>query len=60
VSVAPGSFAIVTLGDSITDGAASQRSANHRWPDVLAARLSQDPKLAHIGVLNEGIAATAF
>ena len=55
VSVAPGSFAIVTLGDSITDGAASQRSANHRWPDVLAARLSQDPKLAHIGVLNEGI-----
>ena len=55
VAAAPGAFAIVTLGDSITDGAASQRNANHRWPDVLAARLSQDPKLAHIGVLNEGI-----
>ena len=55
VAAAPGAFAIVTLGDSITDGAASQRNANHRWPDVLAARLSQDPKFAHIGVLNEGI-----
>jgi len=55
VAAAPGAFAIVTLGDSITDGAASQRNANHRWPDVLAARLGQDPKLAHIGVLNEGI-----
>ena len=55
VAAAPGAFAIVTLGDSITDGAASQRNANHRWPDVLAARLSQDPSLARISVLNEGI-----
>jgi lysophospholipase L1-like esterase len=49
------SFAIVTLGDSITDGAHSTHNANLRWPDVLAARLSQDPNLAHIAVLNEGI-----
>ncbi len=55
VAAAPGSRAIVTLGDSITDGAHSTRNANRRWPDVLAARLSQDPNLAHIGVLNEGI-----
>ncbi len=29
--------AIVTFGDSITDGALATRDANHRWPDVLAA-----------------------
>jgi lysophospholipase L1-like esterase len=55
VSAAPGSRAVVTLGDSITDGAHSTHNANRRWPDVLAARLGQDPNLAHIGVLNEGI-----
>jgi lysophospholipase L1-like esterase len=55
VAAAPGSRAIVTLGDSITDGAHSTHNANRRWPDVLAARLSQDPNLAHVAVLNEGI-----
>jgi lysophospholipase L1-like esterase len=55
VAVAPGSRAVVTLGDSITDGAHSTHNANRRWPDVLAARLGQDPNLAHIAVLNEGI-----
>src|SRR5580658_452891 len=55
VSAAPDSRAIVALGDSITDGAHSLHNANLRWPDVLAARLSQDPSLAHVGVLNEGI-----
>ncbi len=55
VSASQGSFAIVTLGDSITDGAHSTLNANRRWPDVLAARLSQDPNLAHVAVLNEGI-----
>lgn len=57
VDVAPvgGSRAIVTLGDSITDGAHSTRNANLRWPDVLAARLNQDPNLSHVAVLNEGI-----
>jgi lysophospholipase L1-like esterase len=50
-----GSRAIVTLGDSITDGAYSTRNGNARWPDVLAARLQKEPGLEHVGVLNEGI-----
>ena len=33
--------AVVTLGDSITDGYGSTLDANRRWPDVLAERLSQ-------------------
>ena len=47
--------AILCLGDSITDGAHSTPNTNHRWPDLLAARLQADPKLAHLSVLNEGI-----
>jgi lysophospholipase L1-like esterase len=50
-----GARAIVTLGDSITDGALSTRNANRRWPDVLAARLQQEHGMAQVGVLNEGI-----
>ena len=50
-----GSRAIVTLGDSITDGALSTHNANLRWPDILAARLQADPNLKNIGVLNVGI-----
>jgi lysophospholipase L1-like esterase len=55
IAAAPDSRAVVTLGDSITDGAHSTHNANRRWPDVLAARLRQDPNLAHVAVLNEGI-----
>ena len=33
--------AVVTLGDSITDGYGSTLDANRRWPDILAERLSQ-------------------
>jgi lysophospholipase L1-like esterase len=47
--------AIVTFGDSITDGAHSTRDGNARWPDVLARRLQADKKTAKLGVLNEGI-----
>lgn len=47
--------AIVTYGDSITDGAHSTPNANRRWPDELAARLQADKKTAHLSVLNEGI-----
>ena len=54
IAAAPDSRAVVTLGDSITDGAHSTHNANRRWPDVLAARLRQDPNLAHVAVLNEG------
>ncbi len=45
--------AIVTFGDSITDGMRSTVDANARWPDVLARRL----KAAGLGVavLNQGI-----
>jgi lysophospholipase L1-like esterase len=46
---------IVTLGDSITDGAVSTRGANRRWPDDLARRLQASPHTAHLSVLNEGI-----
>jgi lysophospholipase L1-like esterase len=49
------SRAIVTLGDSITDGALSTHNANHRWPDLLAARLQADPNLKDVSVLNAGI-----
>jgi lysophospholipase L1-like esterase len=46
--------AIVTFGDSITDGADSTPDANHRWPDLLAERL-QKAGNTHVAVLNEGI-----
>lgn len=55
VPAVDGSRAIVTLGDSITDGAHSTANANRRWPDVLAARLQQEHGLEHVSVLNEGI-----
>lgn len=41
--------AIVTLGDSITDGRGSTPNGNNRWPDMLAG------KLRKTGVLNAGI-----
>ena len=47
--------AVVTLGDSITDGAASDANMNGRWPNVLAARLQADAALSGIGVLNAGL-----
>ncbi len=55
VQAVDGSRAIVTLGDSITDGALSTHNANLRWPDLLAARVQADPNLKNIGVLNVGI-----
>ncbi|MGH9591784.1 MAG: GDSL-type esterase/lipase family protein, partial [Bryobacteraceae bacterium] len=55
VPAAKDSRAIITLGDSITDGALSTANANHRWPDILAARLKQEKGLEDVAVLNEGI-----
>jgi lysophospholipase L1-like esterase len=49
------SGAIVALGDSITDGAASEANTNGRWPDVLARSIQANKTLAGIGVLNAGI-----
>jgi hypothetical protein len=46
--------AIVTFGDSITDGDGSTVDANHRWPDFLAARFVEAGG-APVGVLNAGI-----
>jgi lysophospholipase L1-like esterase len=47
--------AIVTLGDSITDGVGSTADANHRWPDYLARRLLGLPASQQKSVLDEGI-----
>lgn len=56
VAAAPGACAIVALGDSITDGVGSTENGNARWTDRLAERLQADPSLAHIAVVNAGIA----
>lgn len=53
---APAAGSVVALGDSITDGSGSTASANHRWPDRLAARLRPLPPRERLGVLNPGIA----
>ncbi|MFJ6728819.1 SGNH/GDSL hydrolase family protein [Streptomyces sp. NPDC091281] len=47
--------AVVTLGDSITDGHASTADRNRRWPDRLAARLRASSATTVEGVANEGI-----
>ena len=46
--------AVVTLGDSITDGTASTTDADARYPDWLARRLLDRFK-GKVAVLNEGI-----
>lgn len=53
------SVAIVTLGDSLTDGRGSTTNANNRWPDVLARRLKANPETAHLSILNQGIGGNA-
>ncbi len=45
--------AVVTLGDSITDGAYEVPETNTRWPDFLAQRL--DATGVDMAVLNQGI-----
>jgi lysophospholipase L1-like esterase len=49
------SFAVVALGDSITDGFKTTRDADQAWPTLLAKRFSTDKATAHLSVLNEGI-----
>ena len=52
VTAPRGVGAIVTVGDSITDGSQSTANTNNRWPDHLARRLAaQNLKM---GVLNAG------
>lgn len=55
VPAVEGSRAIVTVGDSITDGALSTPDSNQRWPDLLAVRLKQEHGLENVAVLNQGI-----
>jgi lysophospholipase L1-like esterase len=54
VASGSGSGAVVTFGDSITDGARSTLDTNSRWPDYLARRLAAR-KGKTLGVLNAGI-----
>jgi lysophospholipase L1-like esterase len=64
----PNAIAVVTLGDSITDGHGATTNGNDRWPDVLAQRLQASPDIPGspasslagvqtrtISVLNHGI-----
>jgi lysophospholipase L1-like esterase len=55
VVAAADAHAIVTLGDSITDGHGATTNGNDRWPDVLAKRLQADAGTHHVAVLNHGI-----
>lgn len=47
--------AIVTFGDSVTDGAGAKQGDYADWPDQLAKRLVTGGKAADVAVLNEGI-----
>jgi lysophospholipase L1-like esterase len=47
--------AVVSLGDSITDGYGSTADANHRWPDDLSERLNGNKGKKGMAVLNQGI-----
>jgi lysophospholipase L1-like esterase len=58
--LAPGSSqAVVTFGDSITDGRGSTTDGNNRWPDYLAQRLSTNPPAPGAAVINMGIGGNA-
>lgn len=54
VAAASDAFAVVTLGDSITDGRAATTNGNDRWPDVLARKLQGAVKTRNISVVNAG------
>jgi lysophospholipase L1-like esterase len=55
VMAEPGTAAVVTLGDSLTDGRGSPTNGNGRWPDYLARRLQANHKTNRVAVLNAGI-----
>ena len=55
VSTSERTAAVVTLGDSITDGAGSTAETNSRWPDVFARRLAAAKGGVKTAVLNTGI-----
>ncbi|HET7624323.1 MAG TPA: SGNH/GDSL hydrolase family protein, partial [Verrucomicrobiae bacterium] len=47
--------AVVTLGDSITDGRGPADNTNARWPDDFARRLNTNAPTANVAVVNMGI-----
>jgi lysophospholipase L1-like esterase len=47
--------AIVTLGESVTDGVGSTPDTNQRWTNLLAERLQGHPRTSDMAVLNAGI-----
>jgi lysophospholipase L1-like esterase len=51
--------AIVTLGDSVTDGRGSTTDGNNRWTDCLATRLQANFATSQIAMLNQGIGGNA-
>jgi len=55
VTAPPQAAAVVTLGDSITDGRGSTTNGNDRWPDDLARRFQALPATKTLSVLNHGI-----
>jgi len=50
-----GARAIVTLGDSITDGHGATTNGDDRWPDRLADRLQASAATRNVAVLNHGV-----
>lgn len=48
-------YAIVALGDSITDGFATTLDANRSWPMLLAKRLNASSGTRQVSVINQGI-----
>jgi lysophospholipase L1-like esterase len=55
VASPPRGAAVITLGDSITDGHGATTNGNDRWPDVLARRFHASAATKQIAVLNHGI-----
>jgi len=51
----PDAAALVTFGDSITDGDQSTPGTDGMWPAVLAARLQANKTTSRISVVNAGI-----
>jgi lysophospholipase L1-like esterase len=56
VLASPNAAAIVTFGDSITDGTTSTPNADRSWPSFLSQRLLANTATANFAVVNEGIA----
>ena len=51
----PDDFAVVALGDSITDGFATTLDANKPWPALLAKHLNAASGAKQISIINQGI-----